>query len=79
MENEQKKLHLRLQQIKSRPVSGTVSEHSSYFAEKENFSGDPPRRMAVDHQYLLESCQDSSSSSSSDGAVYRHHEAIYSH
>lgn len=78
MENEQRRLQQRLQQIKSKPVSGTVSEHSSYFAEKENLSGEPNRRRAIDH-HGLDSLQDASSSSSDEGAIYRHHEAIYSH
>ena len=47
MENEQKKLHQRLNQIKSKQPSGGVSEHSSYFAEKEN-SADSRRRGQIE-------------------------------
>lgn len=81
LEKEQKKLHDRLAQIRSE----SVSEHSSYFADKENHL--EPRRKAQPEQHgVFEYSQPLNAEESEEEdydeeehIAYRHHEPIYSH
>jgi hypothetical protein len=74
LEKQQRKLHDRLAQIRTE----SVSEHSSYFTDKENMP--EPRRRPLD-QGVFEYSQANAEDSEEDteAAVYRHHEPIYSH
>lgn len=67
-------MHDRLHQIRSE----SVSEHSSYFADKENRIADSKQRPLDQGVFEYSQANAEESDEEAEAVVYRHHEPIYS-